>query len=200
MHSPGGFALLLSLSTAALGLPAPPIGTVAAAHGALTRTLGRDSTSLFSISLSPGVTSSTLSAPPGGGPLTVVAPTAVDAVTVCAHYLRSTLNASFAWPGAGGNQLANLPASGPLPAPAGGPLALLRAVPYTYYMNVVQNSYSNVWWNASRWQAEVDWMMLHGVNVALAYGGQEALFKATYESFGVTDAQLATFFNGPAYL
>jgi alpha-N-acetylglucosaminidase len=43
-------------------------------------------------------------------------------------------------------------------------------------------------------------MMLHGINVALAYGGQEALWKLTYEALGVTDAQLDAFFNGPAYL
>lgn len=132
------------------------MGTLAAAYGALTRTLGRDATTLFSLTLDPTSASSTLSP---GSPLSVRAPTAVDAVTVVAHYLRSTLNASFAWPGAGGVQLVNLPPPGsPLPPPAGGPITLTRTVPYTYYMNVVQNSYSNVWWNASRWQMEVDWV------------------------------------------
>ena len=193
------FALVALIALCACSaLPSPPMGTLAAAHGALTRTLGRDSTLHFSITLDAASMAATLSA---GVPLSVRAPNAVDAVAVCAHYLRSTLNASFAWPGAGGLQVSNLPPPGsPLPAPAGGPITLRRAVPYTYYMNVVQNSYSNVWWDAARWQAEVDWMMVHGVNIALAYGGQEALWRQAYESFGVTAAQLDEFFNGPAYL
>ena len=43
-------------------------------------------------------------------------------------------------------------------------------------------------------------MALHGINVALAYGGQEALFRTVYLSLGLTDEELGAFFNGPAFL
>ena len=77
----------------------------------------------------------------------------------------------------------------------GGTLTQCRRVPHTYYMNVVQSSYSNVWWDAQRWEAELDFMMLNGVTVALAYGGQEALFREVYLRLGVRDAALGAFFT-----
>jgi hypothetical protein len=46
------------------------------------------------------------------------------------------------------------------------------------------------WWTLERWQQEVDWMALHGVNVCLAYTGQEAIFREVYLSLGLTDAEV----------
>lgn len=43
-------------------------------------------------------------------------------------------------------------------------------------------------------------MAAHGVNLCLAYTGQEALFQAVYLDLGLNDSQIAASFNGPAYL
>jgi hypothetical protein len=43
-------------------------------------------------------------------------------------------------------------------------------------------------------------MAAHGVNLALAYGGQEALFADVYASLGLNESELGAFFNGPAFL
>ena len=77
--------------------------------------------------------------------------------------------------------------TGPLPPVPEGCLTVCRQGPYSYYQNVVQVSYSNVWWDLSRWTAELDWMALHGVNVCLAYTGQEALWRATFMQLGLND-------------
>ena len=193
------FRLLLLLLLPHLhvhALPLPPSGTTLGALGVLARVFSRSD---FSVTLSPSAACATVLG--GGAVLRVQARTAVDAVAAVAQYARETFNASFAWAHTGGSTLGSIQPVGAMwPQPAGGPLSLCRAVPWTYYQNVVQSSYSNVWWNASRWQTEVDFMALHGINIGLAYAGQEALFRQVYMELGLTDADLGAFFNGPAFL
>lgn len=38
-------------------------------------------------------------------------------------------------------------------------------------------SYSFVWWDWARWEQEIDWMALNGINLALAWSGQEAIWQ-----------------------
>jgi len=71
---------------------------------------------------------------------------------------------------------------------------------YSYYMNVVQYSYSNAWWDFARWRQELDWAALHGINVALAYGGQEALWREVFLSLGLNASDVDAYFDGPAFL
>lgn len=39
------------------------------------------------------------------------------------------------------------------------------------------HSYSFVWWDWARWEWELDWMALNGINLALAWSGQEAIWQ-----------------------
>ena len=39
--------------------------------------------------------------------------------------------------------------------------------------NVVTASYSSAFWDWRRWEREIDWMALHGVNLQLAFTGAE---------------------------
>lgn len=48
---------------------------------------------------------------------------------------------------------------------------------YRYYQNVCTHSYSFVWWDWARWERELDWMALNGINLALAWSGQEAIWQ-----------------------
>lgn len=48
---------------------------------------------------------------------------------------------------------------------------------YRYYQNVCTQSYSFVWWDWARWEQEIDWMALNGINLALAWSGQEAIWQ-----------------------
>jgi hypothetical protein len=52
----------------------------------------------------------------------------------------------------------------------------------------------------ARWEAEVDWMALQGVNLPLMPLGMEALLAQTFVGLGLQEAQLADFFPGPAFL
>lgn len=55
--------------------------------------------------------------------------------------------------------------------------AYAPAYRYRYYQNVCTHSYSFVWWDWTRWEQEIDWMALNGINLALAWSGQEAIWQ-----------------------
>ena len=75
-----------------------------------------------------------------------------------------------------------------------------NAFRFRYYQNVCTVSYSFVWWNWSRWQREIDWMALNGINLPLAFNGQEAIWQKVYLHMGLTQQELDEHFGGPAFL
>ncbi|KAG0348347.1 hypothetical protein BG004_005374 [Podila humilis] len=73
-------------------------------------------------------------------------------------------------------------------------------VPLRYYTNVVTFGYSFVFWDWERWERELDWMMLNGVNMALGMVGQEYVIRQFYENQGLTREELNSFLGGPAFM
>ncbi len=74
-------------------------------------------------------------------------------------------------------------------------------VPWRYYMNVCTVSYSMAWWDWARWEEELDWMALSGINLALAYTAQEFLWLKLFLALGLKRQDLThDFFAGPAFL
>ncbi len=67
------------------------------------------------------------------------------------------------------------------------------------YLNVCAYGYSTPWWGWTRWEQELDWMALHGVNNPVAMEGQEFVWQQLWREFGVKDAELASYFSGPAF-
>ena len=70
---------------------------------------------------------------------------------------------------------------------------------YRYYLNYCTFNYSMSWWGWQRWQKEIDWMALHGINMPLALTGQEYTWYTVYKNMGFSDDDLKSFFCGPAY-
>ncbi len=70
---------------------------------------------------------------------------------------------------------------------------------YRYYLNYCTFNYSMAWWNWERWQKEIDWMALNGINLPLAITGEEAIWQQVYKEMGFSDNELNAFFSGPAY-
>lgn len=70
---------------------------------------------------------------------------------------------------------------------------------YRYYLNYCTFNYSMSWWDWPRWEQEIDWMALHGINMPLALTGQEYVWYHVYKELGFTDKDLQEFFCGPAY-
>jgi len=69
-----------------------------------------------------------------------------------------------------------------------------------YFFNYCTFSYSMAWWDWNDWQRMIDWMALKGVNAPLAVTGQEAVWQQVLREFGFSQAQVAQFLVGPAYL
>jgi alpha-N-acetylglucosaminidase len=70
---------------------------------------------------------------------------------------------------------------------------------YRYYLNYCTFNYSMSWWDWDRWQKEIDWMALHGINMPLAVTGEEYTWYLVYRDLGFSDDDLKDFFCGPSY-
>jgi alpha-N-acetylglucosaminidase len=71
---------------------------------------------------------------------------------------------------------------------------------FRYYFNVVTFGYSTVYWDWQRWQKELDWMALHGINMPLAMVGTEGIEARVWKKLGLTPSGIKNYFTGPAYL
>ena len=78
---------------------------------------------------------------------------------------------------------------------------------YRYYLNTCTFGYSMTSWTWKRWQQEIDWMALHGINMPLQLVGMEEVWRKflTMEEggkrkYGYTDAEAKAFVAGPAFI
>jgi alpha-N-acetylglucosaminidase len=71
---------------------------------------------------------------------------------------------------------------------------------WRYFFNYCTFSYSLAWWDWSQWEQMIDWMALNGINMPLAATGQEGTWQLVLRDLGFSDAQIAKFLVGPAYL
>lgn len=208
-------ALLAACLATSVGASRPDNGGPAAAAALATRVLGPHAASLFTFTTldaadvlscdadrGPCAVVRSDSAKPGT--VTIAGSTPVEMSYALAQYCQSELLMSFVWVRSGGFQTSGLPDK--LPALAA-PLKFQKmcapgqgAACYTHYMNVVTGSYSAFPWGWERWERECDWMALHGVNLVVAFNGQEYLWREVWRELGLTDYEIQTSFNGPASL
>ncbi|XP_011087998.1 alpha-N-acetylglucosaminidase isoform X1 [Sesamum indicum] len=126
--------------------------------------------------------------------------TAVDITSGLHWYLKYWCGAHVSWDKTGGTQLGSIPKPGSLPPVKYEGVTVQRPMPWNYYQNVVTSSYSYVWWDWERWEKEIDWMALQGVNLPLAFTGQEAIWQKVFAEFNISKQDLTNFFGGPAFL
>ena len=68
-----------------------------------------------------------------------------------------------------------------------------------YDFNYCTFSYSMAFWDWNRWQKEIDWMALHGVNMPLAAVGEECVWRNMLLKLGYTEEEIGKFISGPAF-
>jgi alpha-N-acetylglucosaminidase len=100
------------------------------------------------------------------------------------HYLKYVAGGSISWNC--GDQL-NLPAVLPLPDEE-----IRRESPNTYrYMyNYCAHGYTTPWWDWDKWERELDYLAMNGINLALITQGQEMVYLHTLRKFGFTDEEI----------
>lgn len=69
-----------------------------------------------------------------------------------------------------------------------------------YDFNYCTYSYTMAFWDWKRWEKEIDWMALHGINLPLAVVGQECVWKNMLEKLGYSKEEINKFIAGPAFL
>ncbi|KAK6188714.1 hypothetical protein SNE40_004838 [Patella caerulea] len=110
------------------------------------------------------------------------------------YYIKYYCNGQFTWAGQQVNLPVNLPT---IPSPGITKTTIDR---FRYYQNVCTVSYSLAWLNWTRWERHIDWMVLQGINLPLAFTGQEAIFQRVYMNLGYSFQDLEEHFGGPAFL
>ena len=68
-----------------------------------------------------------------------------------------------------------------------------------YYLNYCTHSYSMAFWDWDRWQKEIDWMALHGINMPLAITGTDVVWRNTLMRLGYSKEEADAFVAGPGF-
>ncbi|WP_415954717.1 alpha-N-acetylglucosaminidase [Phocaeicola coprophilus] len=68
-----------------------------------------------------------------------------------------------------------------------------------YDFNYCTFSYSMAFWDWKRWEQEIDWMALHGINLPLAMVGTDVVWKNVLEELGCTREEINAFIAGPGF-
>lgn len=69
-----------------------------------------------------------------------------------------------------------------------------------YDFNYCTFSYTMAFWDWNRWQKEIDWMALHGINMPLAAVGTECVWRNMLLKLGYSEEEVGKFIAGPAFL
>lgn len=71
---------------------------------------------------------------------------------------------------------------------------------FRYYLNYCTFGYSMTTWTWQRWEQEIDWMALHGINMPLQIIGLESVWRTMLmHDYGYSEAAAEAFVPGPAY-
>ncbi|XP_069126047.1 alpha-N-acetylglucosaminidase-like [Argopecten irradians] len=110
------------------------------------------------------------------------------------YYLTNHCGCQYTWAG----QQMDIPSTLPnVPSPG---IKITTNDRFRYYQNVCTVDYSFVWYNWPEWEQQLDWMALHGINMPLAFTGQEAIFQRVYMKMGFTMKEVQDHFAGPGFL
>ena len=71
---------------------------------------------------------------------------------------------------------------------------------YRYNFNYCTFSYTMAFWDWNRWEKEIDWMALHGINLPLAFTGAECVWYNVLSKLGYNKEEINDFIAGPAFL
>lgn len=117
---------------------------------------------------------------------------ALSLTSAAGWYLKHVAGCDISWCG---SQL-NIPT--PLPVLKE---KIRQTCPTTYraYFNYCTLSYTASWWDWPRWEREIDFMALQGLNMPLMITGQEGVWYNTLTKLGYSDEEARKFLVGPCY-
>ena len=117
----------------------------------------------------------------------------VNIATGVNWYLKYYCGVHLSWNG----MTAQLPQTLPLPAK---PERHETSLTLRYDFNYCTFSYSMAFWDWERWERELDWMALHGINLPLAAVGDECVWHNLLRRLGYSEEETSGIIAGPAFL
>lgn len=70
---------------------------------------------------------------------------------------------------------------------------------YRYDFNYCTFSYTMAFWDWKRWEKEIDWMALHGINLPLAMVGTDGVWYNVLKKLGYMKDEINEFIAGPGF-
>ena len=162
-----------------------------AVRGLLERTFGERAGEFIVAPLEPSAGAQAFEVDHDGTHVVLRGSSGVAQASALRWYLRAACQIAVTWD----NPHPVLPKR--LPAVSTRKVAKLR---HFYYLQPCTFSYTTAFWDWERWQQEIDWMALHGINLPLSMTGQESVWQRTFRRVGVPDEEIRRFLGGPAYL
>ena len=107
-------------------------------------------------------------------------------------YLKYSVGVHLTW----NSMHASLPATLPL---VQGVERHETDIKHRYYLNYCTLSYSMAFWDWKRWEQELDWMALHGINLCLDIVGTDVVWRNVLLKLGYTKDEANQFIAGPAF-
>lgn len=107
-------------------------------------------------------------------------------------YLKYSVGVHLTW----NSMHASLPATLPL---VQGVERHTTDIKHRYYLNYCTLSYSMAFWDWKRWEQELDWMALHGINLCLDIVGTDVVWRNVLLKLGYTKDEANQFIAGPAF-
>lgn len=187
---------ILFLAVAALGFSACVQQELSdaekAARGVITRTLGYDPRNVIIVVTGPENDSTEYySTEVAKGKLTVKASSTVAACRGFYDYVKANNYGMVTW------TVNNIDLPWWLPKQE------FRKVttPFIHrqYMNVCTFGYTMPYWKFETWEKELDWMVLHGIDMPLSPIGSEAIFARVWRKLGLTEEEIGEFVTAPAH-
>ncbi len=118
------------------------------------------------------------------------------AVSLCMalyRYLREDCHVNLSWCG---NRKLELPEQLPIPQ---GERRYETPQQYRVYMNYCTFGYSACFWDWARWEQEIDFMAMNGVNMPLSIIGTQGVWLYTLLEYGFTEEEALAYLSGPAH-
>lgn len=127
-----------------------------------------------------------------GGRLVLRGDTGVALSSAFYHYLKEYCHAHISW---NGDNL-RLPAT---PPAVPSKVRVVSPVIHRMAYNYCTHGYTMPFWDKARWDRELDWLALHGVNMILVIQGQDAVWQNTFTRFGYTKEEMRRWLCSPVH-
>lgn len=126
------------------------------------------------------------------GKIHIIATTPVMACNAIYDYLKKYCNLQLSWCGNTEIDIKEL-------TMFDGEMKKTVTQKFRVYMNYCTLNYTMSWWDFDRWEKEIDFMAMNGINMPLAVVGTEAVLYETLQEFGFTKEEAMAEISGPAF-